>query len=80
MKRTIRFIPEVKGCYGPRFWVDRNDRELNEFFKLVCLWGGPVSAYTTCDKYELCYELPFGILENSLWQIAASRLDLCLAH
>ena len=81
MKRTARYIPEIRGCYGPRLWVDQADRELVEFLTLISLWGGPVNYENLEDgKRNILFELPFGTFENTLWQMAVSRLDLCLVH
>ena len=76
--RHVRYVPEVKGCYGPRLWVDRNDRELVEFLKLICIWGGPVNTRVMGEKYELCYELPLGTFKNDLWHMASLKLGLIL--
>lgn len=78
--KLVRYIPEIKGCYGPRLWVDKTDKELCEFLKLICLWGSPVAIQGTGDKYECCYELPIGTFDNSLWRTAMHRLELRLVE
>ena len=78
MKRLINYIPEIKGCYGPRLWIDLSDTELVNFIKLICLWNGPIDYSVIIDRQLGLYELPLGTFENTMWQTAMSRLDLCL--
>jgi hypothetical protein len=76
MKRTISYIPEIKGCYGLRVWVPTADKELTDFIKLICLWGGPVDHRDTARGDEALYELPMRTEENKLWKLACNRLDI----
>jgi hypothetical protein len=77
MKRLVHYIPEIKGCYGPRLWIDQADVELINFVKLICLWGGPIENSVTLNQQLGLYELPLGTFENTLWQLAVSRLEIC---
>ena len=80
MKRTIKYIPEVEGCYGMRIWVPAEDKELIAFIKPICLWGGHTDSRKTVDGYEVLYELPFGIEESFIWKLAMERLNVELVH
>ena len=76
MKRVISYIPEIQGCYGMRIWVPRNDTELLSFIKPICLWGGPTDSRSVDGTKENLYELPLGIVENTLWQMACRYVDI----
>lgn len=70
MKRTIKYIPEIAGCYGMRIWVPASDKALVAFILPICVWHGATDQRFVLDKLEYCFELPFGINENTLWQQA----------
>lgn len=70
MRRTIKYIPEIAGCYGMRIWVPASDKDLIAFIRPICVWGSATDQRFALDKTEYCYELPFGINENPLWQQA----------
>lgn len=80
MKKIIHYIPEIKGCYGPRLWINQEDTELASFIKLICLWGGPTDYSANHNQRFGLYELPLGTFENPLWQIAVSRLGVSLTQ
>ena len=80
MKKLIHYIPEIRGCYGPRLWIDQTDSELVSFIKLICLWGGPTDYSVNQNQRFGLYELPIGTFESLLWQIATSRLEVCLTQ
>lgn len=75
-------IPETPGIYGLRIWVNTEDTELVNFFKLICAWGGPTDTRTAristgLTRLEL-YEFPFGIAKNPIWITALERLNVKL--
>lgn len=75
MKRIVHYIPEIKGCYGPRLWINTADTELVGFIKLLSVWGGPTDISANPNQCFALYELPIGTFENPLWQTAISRLE-----
>lgn len=76
MKRRIKVIPEIEGCYGMRVWVPASDKDLIAFIRPICVWGSATDMRFALDKTEYCYELPFGISDNTLWQQASKYFQI----
>lgn len=76
MKRRIKHVPEISGCYGMRVWIPTTDTELIAFIKPICIWGGPTSERLGYGGRELGYELPLGIESNPLWQQACRYFEI----
>ena len=76
MKRTIKYIPEIEGCYGMRIWIPASDKELIAFIRPICVWGSATDQRFALDKTEYCYELPFGIHSIELWQHACRYFNI----
>ena len=74
--RKVEFIPEVKGCYGPRLWIPEDCEDLRNFVKLICLWGGPVNTRVMGDYRCSCYELPLGTTDCLTFKLALERLNI----
>lgn len=77
-KRNIRLVPEVKGCYGPRVWVDISDQTLSSILTVLSVWPGPTSTRHRDLIYEYCWELPFGFTNTDIWQKLISRLNITI--
>lgn len=83
-KRIINLIPEIKGCYGPRVWVDCADTELRSIFTVLSVWGGPTDTrggningeYT----YQALWEFPFGFLGTDIWRNLIYRLNIAVVE
>lgn len=76
MKRTIKYVPEIAGCYGMRIWVPASDKDLIAFIRPVCVWGSATDQRFALDRTEYCYELPFGIEDNVIWQQACKYFQI----
>ena len=82
MKRTLRYIPEIEGCYGMRVWIPVSDKDLTAFIRPISIWGSATAQRFAPDKteFEFCYELPFGIEKNELWVRACRFFNIEWVH
>lgn len=81
-KRVIQLVPEIKGCYGPRVWVEASDQTLNNIFKILSVWPGPTLTKSevigSTQSYWYCYELSFGFLGTDVWRNLISRMNVII--
>ena len=76
MKRTLKYIPEIAGCYGMRVWIPASDKDLIAFIRPISAWGSATDSRFALEKTEYCYELPFGIESNELWARACRFFNI----
>ena len=82
--RTIQLVPEVKGCYGPRVWIEASDQTLNSILTVLSVWPGPTDTKSDVINgilsYWYCYELPLDFMNknNYVWSNLISRLNITI--
>lgn len=74
--RIAQYVPQVRGCYGPRLWVQIDDYDLKRFCELLSVWTGPVDQKSENEHYWYCYEFPFDTMESDWMQRALARLNV----
>ena len=63
-KCIVKRVPEIKGCYGERWFIIKNGTdEVHQFFNLISLWH--TGVYSSKDEgFIKGYELPMGFTLN----------------
>ena len=71
----VTYTPEVKGCYGPRYYVPvEAASSVHDFFAAGSIWGG---ATAISDQTKM-YEFMFGEENDPIFRRVLERFNIKL--
>ena len=74
----VKRVKAIPGCYGERVYVNKNDHEVYDFFRLITLWAN--NYYFDADgKLIYILEFPLGMSLDDKYpaiELALQRMNV----